>query len=332
MKVAFLHTKNEFTNRMFAQLRDTLPAHELLSWETGSNAPATDIEVLLASGSVGQAQLSNQSKMLLVQTTSTGYETIDIEAASHLGIWVSYAPSELTGNATSVAEFAVLLLLGASRDIQQTLRSLHEPNLPAPRVHQSLNGKTICIVGLGSIGMQLVDRLRPFGVLLIATDEHPENAPQSVVAFRPDQLLLAVADADYVVVCARASKENDNLIDGRIIRGMKPGSILVNIARGTLIDEHELLLALQSGHISAIGCDVVREEPVSPANALLRLPQALITPHIAAFTDLMLEGTVSFVAKVIQDLAAGKLPQSLLNHPGQPRNRFDSRESNPALR
>jgi phosphoglycerate dehydrogenase-like enzyme len=286
--------------------------------------------VLLASGSVGQAQLSNQSKMLLVQTTSTGYETIDIEAATALGIWVSYAPSDLTGNATSVAEFAILLLLGASRDLQGTLRSLHEPNVPAPRVHRALNGKTICVVGLGSIGMQVVDRLRPFGVLLIATDEHPENAPQDVVAFRPDQLLLAVADADYVVVCARASKDNENLFDGKIVRGMKPGSILVNIARGTLIDERELLLALRSGHISAIGCDVVKEEPLSSSNPLLQVPQALITPHIAAFTDLMLQGTVGFVTKVIQDLTDGRLPHSLLNRPSQPRNRFDSEEADDA--
>jgi phosphoglycerate dehydrogenase-like enzyme len=326
MKIAFLHSKNEFTDQLFSRLRDTLPEHDLVSWETGSGAPATDIEVLLASGSVGRAELTDQRKMLLVQTTSTGYETIDLEAASQLGIWVSYAPSDLTGNATSVAEFAVLLLLGASRDLQETLRSVQGPTLPAPRIHRALNGKTVCIIGLGNIGSQLVDRLRPFGVLLIATDEHPENAPPGVVAFRPEQLLSAVSDADYVVVCARASKANENLIDKTVIRGMKPGSILINIARGTLIDEHELLLALECGHISAIGCDVVRDEPLSSSNAFLKSTQALLTPHIAAFTDLMLEGTVSFVAKVIQDLSGGKLPHSLLNRPDRPRNNLDYNE------
>jgi len=327
MKIAFLHSKNEFTSRMFSQLGDALAGHELLSWEAGKAAPAMDIEVLLASGSVGQAELHGQNKILLVQTTSTGYETIDIGAASNLGIWVSYAPSELTGNATSVAEFAILLLLGTSRDLRETLRSIEKPTAPAPRVHRSLNGKTVCIVGLGDIGLQVVDRLRPFGVLLVATDEHPDAAPQDVVAFRPDQLLSAVADADYVVVCARASKANENLIDAKVIRGMKPGAILINIARGTLIDEDELLLALQSGHIAAIGFDVVREEPLSPSNSFLQVPQALITPHIAAFTDLMLDGTVSFVANVIRELSAGKLPHSLLNHPISPRKRFDSAEA-----
>ncbi|RXH55873.1 NAD(P)-dependent oxidoreductase [Granulicella sibirica] len=307
---------------MCSELRDALGSHELVSWEAGSSAPATDIEVLLASGGVSHTELSNQPKMVLIQTTSTGYETIDVDAASEMGIWASYAPSGLTGNATSVAEFVILLLLGTSRDLQETLRSIHEKSA-TPRVHRSLNEKTVCIVGLGDIGLQAIDRLRPFGVLLLATDEHSENAPQGVVAFQPTQPLSAVADADYVVVCARASKTNENLIDGNIIRGMKPGSILINIARGTLVDEGELLVALRSGRISAIGLDVLREEPLSPTNQLLGVPQALITPHIAALTDLTLTGTVGFVVKVIQDLSVGKLPRSLLNQPAEPRKHFD---------
>ena len=323
MKVAFLHARNEFTDRMFTELRDSLIGHELLSWEVGKSAPAKDIEVLLAIGSVRKEQLVDQSKMLLVQTITTGYETIDVDAASELGIWVSYAPSDLTGNATSVAEFVILLLLGTSRDLGETLRSVRNPGSPAPKIHRSLNGKTVCIVGLGSIGLLVVDRLRPFGVLLLATDERPENAPPGVVALRPDQLITAIADADYVVVCARASKQNENLIDGKVIQGMKRGAILINIARGTLVDEKALLAALHSGHIAAVGLDVQRDEPLASANPLLTIPQALLTPHIAAFTDLMLQGTVIFVTNVIRDLSTGKLPKSVLNHPYTPRNRFD---------
>jgi len=326
MKIAFLHSKNEFTNRMFSSLREALEPHELLSWEAGCAAPAMDIEILLASGSVGRDELSQQSEMVLIQTTGTGYETVDIDAASEMGIWVSYAPSDLTGNATSVAEFAVLLMLAASRDLKETLRSTQDGMAPAPRIHCSLNGKTVCIVGLGSIGSKVAELLRPFGVLLIATDEHPEKAPKGVVAFPPDQLLSAVADADYVVVCARASKANENLIDTPVIREMKPGSILVNIARGSLIDEKALLAALHSGHIAAIGCDVVREQPLSGSNPLLNFPQALVTPHIAAFTDLMMDGTVDFVMKMIRDLSADKLPRSLINRPTMPRRLFDAAE------
>lgn len=91
MKVAFLHTKNEFTNRMFSGLRDSLEGHELLSWVAGDAPPAKDIEVLLVSGAVGREQLTDQSKMVLIQTTRTGFETVDMDIASDLEIWVSYA-------------------------------------------------------------------------------------------------------------------------------------------------------------------------------------------------------------------------------------------------
>jgi phosphoglycerate dehydrogenase-like enzyme len=181
VKVAFLHTENQFTSRMFSALRDSLSSHELLSWVAGDAAPANDIEVLLVSGAVGKEQVIDQSKMVLIQTTSTGFETVDVDAATDLGIWVSNAPSELTGNATSVAEFVILLMLATSRDFGETLKSLRSPDAPLPTIHRSLNGKTVCIVGLGSVGRQVADRLRPFGVLLLATDERPENAPLGIM-------------------------------------------------------------------------------------------------------------------------------------------------------
>jgi D-3-phosphoglycerate dehydrogenase len=163
---------------------------------------------------------------------------------------------------------------------------------------------------------QVADRLRPFGVLLLATDDHAKDAPSGMVVFKADPLLTAVADADYVVVCARASKDNESLIDGETIRGMKHGAILSNVARGALVDEQELRIALRSGQLSAVGLDVQRRQaPVTLANPLLGIPQALVTPHVAAFTDLMLSGTVTSVSGVMQNLISGKLPISVLNHP-----------------
>jgi phosphoglycerate dehydrogenase-like enzyme len=147
MKIAFLHTRSEFTRRLLQELKGALREHELLAWEAGSHAPANDIEILLSSGEVGRDLLQDLPKLALVQTTSTGYETVDL--------------------------------------------------------------------------------------------------------------------------------------------------------------------------------DVLKDEPPSLANPLVTLPQALITPHIAAFTDLMLAGTVTYVDGVIRGLAAGRLPASLLNGPAKPRQRFD---------
>ena len=331
MKTALLYKdKTEFNVLLLRELKERLSPHEVLSWFAGEEAPSNDLDILFANSSVGHEQLVSQSKLALIQTTTTGYETVDIETASAMGIWVSYAPSDQTGNATSVAEFAVLLLLGAARHIGQVIESVHDGPAYPMHIHSALNGKTVCIVGLGSIGKQIVDRLRPFGVLMLATDEHPESAPADVTAFPANKLDVAVADADYVVICVRASKENEGLISASILRAMKRGAVLVNVARGMLIDERALLAALEDGQISAAGLDVVRSEPLSLTNPLLTLPQVLLTPHIAAFTDLMLGGTVDFISQVVREFENGKKPKSILNAPPNPRRLLNTEEYRPA--
>jgi phosphoglycerate dehydrogenase-like enzyme len=319
MKIAFLHTKNFFTSELLRHLRTALAHHEMVEWLHGQDAPAFDFDVLLAMSHVGRDLFLAQPKLTLVQTASDGYEDVDIDAASELGIWVSYSPADLTGNATSVAEFAVLLLLGAARRLGEALTSLRGSPVRPPTLSLALSEKTVCIVGLGTIGQQLVDRLRPFGVKMIATDEHPENAPADVTAYPADELNTAVGHADFVVICVRASKENENLINSAALAAMKRGAILVNIARGMLIDEAALVTAVTNGQISAAGLDVLKNEPPDRDDSLLQLPQVLITPHIAGLTDLMLNGTVSYICQVIEEFAAGKKPKSILNSPAKPR-------------
>jgi phosphoglycerate dehydrogenase-like enzyme len=319
MKIAFLHGGNSFAPELLEMFRTTLAQHEVVDWVRGSNAPAFDLDVILSIGKVGRDLIVDQPKLALIQTVSDGYEEVDIHAASELGIWVSYSPSELTGNATSVAEFAILLLIAAARHLGEAVQFLRGDSAKPEQLGLALSGKTVCIVGLGSIGRKLVDRLRPFGMKMVATDEHPENAPADVTAYAADQLDTAIAHADFVVVCVRASKENENLINAAVLGAMKRGAILVNIARGMLIDEAALADAVTDGQVSAAGLDVLRSEPPDPANPLLQFPQVLVTPHIAGFTDLMLTGTVSYIGHAVEEFAAGKRPRSILNSPNNPR-------------
>jgi phosphoglycerate dehydrogenase-like enzyme len=319
MKIGFLHHENAFSVELLRKLRTALAQHEMVEWIAGRDAPTLDFEVLLAMADVGRELLINQPKLALIQTASDGYEAVDIDAASELDIWVSYAPADLTGNATSVAEFAILLLLGAARHLGEALTSLRGESIKPPTLNLALSGKTVCVVGLGSIGLCLVERLRPFGVKMVATDERPKNAPPDVTAYPADQLEVAVAHADFVVICVRASKENEDLINAAILRAMKRGAILINIARGMLIDEAALVAAVTDGQISAAGLDVLKTEPPNPKDPLLHLSQILVTPHIAGFTDLMLIGTADYIRLVIETFAAGKKPKSLLNSLKTPR-------------
>ena len=304
---------------MLEQLKTALAPREILSWIAGSAAPAPDLEVVVVMGKVTRELLAGQPKLQFVQTATAGHEGIDLDAATEMGIWVAFAPSGETGNAISVAEFAVLLLLGAARRLNLALAAARNPANGPPEISPALHGKSVCIVGFGSIGKLVAERLRPFGVRLLATDSRRENFPPDVTVFPPDQLAEAVKDADYVVVCAPASKENENLLNEGVFARMKKGVIVVNVARGSLVDESALHAAVNSGQIAAAGLDVLRTEPADPHNPLFGFPQVLITPHVAGQTDLMVEGTARYISHSIEEFAAGRKPGGLLNEPPKPR-------------
>ena len=109
------------------------------------------------------------------------------------------------------------------------------------------------------------------------------------------------------------------MIDAGVMAAMKQGALLVNIARGSLVDEAALYEAVKSGHLGGAGLDVLEHEPVRADEPLLELPQVFLTPHVAGQTDMMVEGTAEYVAAVIEKLKAGKQMESLLNRPKTPR-------------
>jgi phosphoglycerate dehydrogenase-like enzyme len=319
MRIAFHAPAVEFTRQILEQLENKLPDDTLVVWQPEAAAPPERVEVLLALGPVTRETLESLPDLVLVQTLSDGYESVDIEAATELGVWVSYAPADITGNADSVAEFAVLLLLAAVRRVGVAMASIRanarDRQLPVP----SLMRKTVCIVGPGTIGSRIAQRLLPFGVRLTGVDRHPLHAPKEMATRPLEELKEAVAEADFVLFCVRATKENTHMIDAGVLAAMKKGAVVVNIARGTLIDEQALYEAVQSGHIGGAGLDVLEHEPMQPDDPLLTLPQILVTPHVAGITDLMLEGTADYLAEVIGKLKKAEKFSSLLNDPRSPR-------------
>jgi D-3-phosphoglycerate dehydrogenase len=315
MKIAFVHSEREFATKLFSDLKERLTNHEILSWVEGEAAPAQDLEMVLVMGRFTREQMAGQTELRLIHTVSAGYDGIDIDAAAERHILVSYSPSGITGNAISVAEFALMLILGASRQLGEVLLPHRSKDIKAPGISSALYGKKVCIVGLGSIGRLLADRLKPFGVKISATDDHAKQSDGDITVFHSDQLKEAVSDADYVVLCVRASSENKNLINAETLAAMKKGAILVNIARGSLVDEAALFDALKSGHIAAAGLDVMQIEPIDQHTPLLSLPQVLITPHAAGSTDITWRGMADYAVKVIGDFAAGRNPEALANVP-----------------
>jgi phosphoglycerate dehydrogenase-like enzyme len=322
VKIGYLGKQDSFAVEMLKQMKAGNSQDEFLTWLPGEKAPAMDLEVLLAIGKVGAEELEGQTKLGLLQTASAGYDGVDVEAATKAGIWVASAPTTKTGNGESVAEFAVLLMLAASRRLNEELaftRDGEQVRPEKPEVNMALHGKTVCIVGLGGIGDLLVERLRGFGMVLTGVDKHPEHAPAGVKGYGSDQLKFALAIADYVVLAIPGTKENENMIDAEVLAAMKKGAVLLNVSRGTLVDEPALLVAVTSGHLYGAGLDVVKNEPVKPDNPLLSEPRIFVTPHIAGSTDVTLEGTVKYLREVLAGYIKGVRPEGAVNEPKEPR-------------
>ncbi len=322
MQIGYLGKQDSFAVEMLRRLKLEHSQDEFLSWIPGNAPPSKGLEVLIAMGSVGSTELEEQTKLGLLQMATAGYEEVDLDAATGAGIWVAAAPTTKTGNGESVAEFAMLLMLAASRRLNEEMaftRGDGETRPEKPGPNRALFGKTVCIVGLGGIGDLLVERLRGFGMVLTGVDNHPEQAPAGVKAYRQEELTTALTDADYVVLAVPATKDNENMINANVLAAMKQHAVLVNVARGTLVDEEALLAAVKSGHLYGAGLDVVKDEPVIGGNPLLTEPRIFVTPHIAGPTDLMLEGTVKYLGKVLDAYREGLRLDSIVNEPGKPR-------------
>ncbi len=320
MKIGFFAPKFEFTDAIFDGLKQRLVEDTLVEWQPGEVPPASDIEVLLAV-SVDRALMEALPHLTLIQTLSDGYEGVDVDAATELGIRVSNAPGDVTGNADSVAEYTILLMLGAARRLPVALASIRDPSIKKPGRGGSLMGSKVCVVGMGCIGAKIAERLIAFGAHVSGVDLFPEHAPKNVPTCTPDKLMDAVADVDFVVLSVRASKENVHLIHADVMSRMKKGAMLINIARGSLVDEHALYEAIKSGHLGGAGLDVEEHEPIPLDDPLLTLPQIFITPHQAGLTELNVRGTVAYVAQVLAEIKVGQPVRSQLNHPAARRVR-----------
>jgi phosphoglycerate dehydrogenase-like enzyme len=322
MKIGFLGKQNAFALEMLRRLKLQHSQDDFCTWQPGETAPSTELDVMIAFGKVDSQDIQAQTKLGLLQMGSAGYEGVDVEAATKAGLWVGSAPTTKTGNGESVAEIAVLLMLAASRRLNEELAFTHGSAQSGPEervLNRALFGKTACIVGLGGIGDLLIERLRGFGMILTGVDNHPEHAPSGVRGYGHNELKVAAAEADYLILAIPGTKENENMIDGTLLAAMKKDAVLVNVGRGILVDEPALLAAIRSDHLYGAGLDVVKDEPVSKGNPLLTEPRIFVTPHIAGSTDLMLDGTAKYLGEVLARYRDGLQSEGLVNEPSSPR-------------
>lgn len=193
--------------------------------------------------------------------------------------------------ATPIAEWVIARILGIAKRFEEhaELQRRHEWRQSLGTL---LEGQCVLIVGLGAIGRAVATRLRPFGVRIIGMRRTwaPGMTDASVDELvGPDRLLNVLGRADVVVVAAPGTAANENLFDAAAFAAMRRGSVFVNVARGSLVDEDALIDSLRSGHLRAAAIDVAREEPLPPTSPLWDTPNLAISPHSSTSGDRYLE-------------------------------------------
>jgi phosphoglycerate dehydrogenase-like enzyme len=243
--------------------------------------------ILALSGAVTPAVLqAAQGRVRLVQLLSAGYDEVDVGLARQLGISVA---TNGGANAPSVAEHIILLILASYRHLTEIAamvrRGAWESSFATERLTYEIGGKTIGLVGMGNIGRALARRLRGFETSLLYYDMRrlrPEMEEE--LGLVPCDLPTLLAEADIVTLHVPLTPGTHHLIGEAELARMKPTALLVNAARGDLVDEAALARALRGRKILGAALDVLSEEPPPPGHPLLDLENCLITSHCAGPT------------------------------------------------
>ena len=304
MKILFAAQENAWGG-FLSLIRAEMPEHHFEA--TGRFAVDTlkGVDVLIPTMcAVTQELLETADQLRLIQQCGSGLEMVDLDAARRRNIQVANVPTDISGNADSVAELGIYLMIGLSRDVRGMSESLVEQRMGQPQ-GRALNGRTIGIVGLGGIGRALVNKLKVFGVRLIGIKRsNPKDAMEKLGmdwVGGVEDLKELLSRSDFIVLCLPMTSESKNLIDHNAFSFMKDGAFLINLSRGGIVDRDALENALASGKIAGAGLDVFWEEPPDP-NDLIFSYNVMATPHIAGSTDISMRGIVKVVTENIRRL------------------------------
>ena len=306
LTICFAHAAYQLQAE-FAARGHGATAIETPSLET-LKARAADVDVLVVSGLWRNELIAAMPKLRFIQSVSAGTDQFDKAALSAAGIRLASAQGV---NERAVAEHAMALILALTRQIhhaRDNQRARHwRPMIgDRPARESELGGKTLVIVGLGRIGLRLAALGTAFGLRIIGVRRQPEPHPDIEAIVRPDQLHEVLGQADIVALTCPLTPETQGLIDAAALAAMKPTAVLINVARGKVVDEAALLDALSQGRIAGAGLDCFHDEPLPEASPFWSLPQVVITPHSAGETQAYESNVVDLLLDNLGRLGRGE--------------------------
>ena len=273
----------ELERRLFADAGVELFSAQCRTEEEVAAAATGCIGILSQYAPVGEKALGSLPKLGIVSRIGAGYDNIDIAACERHGVWVANSPDYGIGE---VATHALALCLALIRNVVAYHR-----DIGAGRWHYLSSGKlsratelTLGIVGLGRIGKRMAHVSRNVFKRVAAYDPYLIDGDFPAYVERSPDLAALFAQSDVVSLHAPLTAETRGMVDAALISCMRPGSYLVNTARGAIVNIGDLLAALDSGILAGAGLDVVPKEPIPAGDPLLNHPKVILTPHAAFFS------------------------------------------------
>lgn len=298
------------------QTPDTLSRDEMLRRTAGAQAIITFMP-----DRIDEEFLSQCSELKMVAAALKGYDNIDVESCTRRGVWVTVCEDALT---LPTAELAVGLLIGIARRVSEGDRKVRSGNYAGwrPELYGTgLSGSTVGIIGMGKIGRVMDRLLDPFGTQILYTDPHQISVDDELeLSARRVSLDELLVKSDFVLPLVHLKEDTLGLIGPSTLSKMKPGSFIVNVGRGSVVDERAVARALSSGHIAGYAADVFEMEdwarsgrPKNVPTELLEHPRTLFTPHLgSAVKEVRLQIELEAARNVLQVLK-GEVPEGAVN-------------------
>ncbi|WP_432562912.1 NAD(P)-dependent oxidoreductase [Kineococcus sp. SYSU DK003] len=249
----------------------------------------------------------------LVQQFGVGVDAIDVEAATAAGVWVANMPGL---NAPHVAEHALALLLALAKRLPEAADGFAPGRWGSPGA-RSLRGSRAVVVGTGAVGGATARLLAAFGVDLVGVRRRPEAEPPvpGMRTYGVGELHAALRGADVVVLAATPVSGAPPLLDAAALGVLAPGALVVNVARGAVLDEAAAFAALRTGHLGGLGLDVFTREPYPADGPLRQHPRVVATAHTAALTSGYFADAARQLGEAVARHVAGRPPLHPVNSP-----------------
>lgn len=242
--------------------------------------------------------LTSAPDLRVIARCGVGLDAIDERAASDLGVAVLTTPGT---NSDAVADFTIMLMLASLRQLAAADRAVRDGSWRHPTIGRDLTGATVAVVGVGSIGQAVARRLAGFGCKILGVDPFADPWTCEHLGISLVGVETALSQADIVTIHAPLNAQTRGMIGSREMGLLPPGAVLINTARGGIVDEDALLDALGTGHLLAAGLDVFAKEPLRIDHPFTGIDQVLLTGHIATYSERSVHATLD---RVLQGLMA----------------------------